>query len=649
MSVGPLLLLAVLALSGSLLAGARLSRLWLGLNLAGSGAALGAAILALAFPSGWEWRSGFLVGGERLHLRMDGLSALFVILLCVVSAASAVYARQYWSDEHHPDSAPRGRIWASAMFLSMLSLLLASNGLHFLIVWELFSVSSFFLITLDRERSEVRASGWLFLAASHAGTLCLFAFFATLAARTGSWDLGPMRDQPALAPLFWLALCGFSVKAGLFPVHIWLPSAHANAPSHVSALMSGVAIKMGVYGLMRFSGWMPLPAAAGWVVITLGAVTAFLGIAYAFAQDDLKRLLTYCSVENVGIVVVGLGGALLGATHANAPWGRILMAGALFHVLNHGLYKALLFLSAGSVLHATGTKEMSRLGGLWRAMPWTASLFAFGAVAIAGLPPLNGFVSEWLIYLGLLDAATDHIPSVWVTIPAAILLATAGALALATFVKAAAVTFLGAPRTEAALQAHESGPLMRGPMVALASLCLLIGLSPMILWPAVSRGVEAWNPGWICGEPPVPLATLGRVQLGLLAVFAAAAFGLWRRVSANGLRRAMTWDCGFSAPTSRMQYTSGSFSGIAAGWFSWVFRPELTQRRPHGPFPSAARRIQRTPETMLERVLEPVAGLVALVARAARQLQHGRLQFYIVYLFAGLTVLAMIALAGGAG
>ena len=216
-----------------------------------------------------------------------------------------------------------------------------------------------------------------------------------------------MREQAELAPLFWLALFGFGVKAGLFPLHIWLPSAHANAPSHVSAILSGVAIKMGIYGIVRFSGWLPTPPAAGWVVAALGVVSAVLGVAFALGQHDLKRLLAYHSVENIGIILMGVGFAMVAAAHGQAAWGVLALAGGLLHVWNHGLFKALLFLGAGSVLHATGTREMSRLGGLWRAMPWTASLFALGAAAISGLPPLNGFVSEWLVYLGMFDAVNQ--------------------------------------------------------------------------------------------------------------------------------------------------------------------------------------------------------------------------------------------------
>ena len=356
----------------------------------------------------WDWQPDFVIGGEQLHLRLDGISAFFLILLSVLGGAGTLYSSEYWSDKNHPASAPPGRAWWNGLLLNMGLVLLCANGLHFLIAWELFTVCAYFLITLERQRREARAAGWLYFAASHVATLCLFAFFALLAARTGSWELGPMREHPGLAPLFWLALVGFGMKAGFFPLHIWLPSAHANAPSHVSAIMSGVAIKMGIYGIVRFSGWLPVPDSAGWVVAALGVVSAVLGVAFAFGQHDFKRLLAYHSVENIGIILIGLGFAMIAVSHGNAAWGRLALAGALLHVWNHGLFKSLLFFGAGSVLHATGTREMSRLGGLWRAMPWTAGLFALGAMAIAGLPPLNGFVSEWLVYLGLFDAVSAH-------------------------------------------------------------------------------------------------------------------------------------------------------------------------------------------------------------------------------------------------
>ena len=649
MSPGALLLLAAVGQAAGVVCGPRWPRSWLGFTLVGVAAGLGAALLVLLGTTNWEWRSALTLGGEPLHVRLDGLSALFLALVAVVGGAGAVYARYYWSDRLYPDSAPRGRAWWSLLLLSLGSVLVAANGLHFLIAWELFTLGAYFLVTLDRTRSEVRAAGWLYLAASHVGTVCLFAFFATLAARTGSWDLGPMHGQAGLAPLFWLALAGFGVKAGLFPLHVWLPSAHANAPSHVSAILSGVAVKMGIYGLVRFSGWLPLPAEAGWVVLGLGAVGALLGIAFALAQNDLKRLLAYCTVENVGIILVGLGGAMIAARHDPEPtgWGPLLLAGALLHVWNHGAFKSLLFLGAGSVLHATGTREMSRLGGLWRAMPWTAGLFALGAMAVAGLPPLNGFISEWLVYLGLFEAVAGHGTSAWAALPAVIMLASAGALALAAFVKAGAVVFLGAARTEAAARAHECDAGMRGPMLGLAGVCVVIGLVPGLFWNVIARAVGSWNPDWAGVAAPVSLRSLGVAQLVVAVLAVLAAVGLWRRAHANGLRRALTWDCGYAAPGARMQYTGGSFGGIAAGWFSWILRPVRRLRRPRGPLPAAASRVERVPETVLEHVILPLGGVIMQTSTAVRRLQHGRLQFYVLYIVAGLAALGTLVLIGG--
>ena len=643
---GELLLLSLLCLGAGAALGPRLPGAWLALTLAGASSALGAAAMVLYGGAPWEWRSAFALGGEAVHMRLDAVSAMFLALLGVVGGAGAVYARGYWTDAEHPRSAPRGRLWWDAMLLSMSLVLLSSNGIHFLVAWELFAICSYFLVSLESERREARAAGWLFLAASHAGTLCLLAFFAALAVRSGTWDLGPVRGRGDLAPLFWLALAGFGVKAGLFPMHIWLPSAHASAPSHVSALMSGMAINMGVYGVVRFSGWMPAPALAGWAMVGAGACGAVLGIAFALGQNDLKRLLAYCSVENVGIIFIGLGGAVLGAAHGDAPWGRLLLAGALLHIWNHGLYKSLLFLAAGSVLHATGTREMSRLGGLWRAMPWTAALFALGAVAISGLPPLNGFVSEWLVYLGLFGAVAGRGALGWAAMPAAVALAGAGALALGSFIKAGAVVFLGAPRTEAAAPAHECGRLMLGPMLALGGACALLGLAPVAAWPALSRATGAWHAAWADPAPPAPLAALGLANVALALCLAGACAALWRKTALNGLRRAPTWGCGYAAPDARMQYTGGSFGRTASDWFSWVLRPERSMRRPRGPFPPDTVLTERVPETVLERVVSPAAAAVMRLARGARRLQHGRVQFYIVYLVGGITVLAAIVLLG---
>jgi hydrogenase-4 component B len=643
----------LLAAAGSGLAAAmamafKAPRTWMAATCLGAGAAFAAAALCLVSGGmAWEWQAGFVLGGQPVHLRLDSLSALFLALLSLVGGAGAVYGREYWNDQEHPRSACAGRLWWNALILCLGLVLMTLNGLHFLIAWELFTLAAYFLVTLDRQQREVRAAGWLYLAASHAATLALFAFFALLAARTGSWELGNLRHRPELAPLFWLALFGFGLKAGLFPLHIWLPSAHANAPSHVSAMLSGVTLKIGIYGLVRFTGWLPVPPEAGWVVAFLGVTSAVLGVAFALGQHDLKRLLAYHSVENIGIILIGLGFALVAMGQDNATWGRIALAGGLLHVWNHGLFKSLLFFSAGSVLHVTGTREMSQLGGLWRLMPWTASLFALGAVAISGLPPLNGFVSEWLVYLGLFDAAMAHGPSAWAAIPAAVLLGVTGALALACFAKVCGVVFLGASRSASAKHARECGPAMRGSMVLLGAACVAIGLAPFVFWPAVVRAVDAWNPVWTGAETPVALVPLGTVHIILALVALGAAIGLWRRVRSGGFARAVTWDCGYASPTTRMQYTAASFASIITEWFAWILRPVRHEHPPEAVLPDRASFSEHTPETVLEKVVEPAGGLVMRVSTVARRLQHGRIQFYLLYVLIGVATLAILILFRG--
>jgi hydrogenase-4 component B len=644
--IGLALTISGLGLLSSMAAAARGPKLWLAGVLVWAGAGLSAAVFALRTGAVWEFRSAWTVGGQPAHLRLDAVSALFLALLCLVTGAAAVYGRGYWTDRAHPRSAWLGRMWWSVLVLCLGWVLLTTNGLHFLIAWELFSVAAYFLVTLDRQRRDVRAAGWLYLASSHVAALCLFAFFTCLAARTGSWELSAMRDRSELAPLFWLALAGFGLKAGLFPLHIWLPSAHANAPSHVSAILSGVTIKMGIYGLVRFSGWLPVPSQAGWVVAALGVVSAVLGVAFALGQHDLKRLLAYHSVENIGIILIGFGFALMAMGEKNASWGRLAMAGGLLHVWNHGLFKSLLFFGAGSVLHATGTRNMSQLGGLWRAMPWTTSLFALGAVAISGLPPLNGFVSEWLVFLGLFDATIGRGPSAWAAIPAAILLGVTGALALACFVKVCGVVFLGAPRSAQAARAHESGPAMRGPMFVLGAACVAIGLAPVVFWALVLRAVDAWNPNWAGVETSVDLSSLGRWHVTLVVVALVSIGWLWRRIRRGGLAHAMTWDCGYSAPSPRMQYTTGSFAATITEWFAWILRPERREHRPEGLLPVSASLSQHTPETVLDHVVQPASEWVMRISTAVRRLQHGRVQFYLLYLLIGLAGLAALVIFG---
>ena len=647
MDVTALLALATAGILAGMMTSLTMPRSWVSLTCGGAACACIAAVMILTGAPVWEYRSDWIVGGEHILLRLDEIGAFFLLLLCVVGSAGAIYSREYWSDDEQPRSARTGRLWWNIMLLSMGLVLTSCNGLHFLLAWEIFAVSAYFLITLDREKADVRSAGWTYLAASHAGTLMLFAFFASLAGHTGSWELGPMRHLPELAPLYWLVLAGFGIKAGLFPLHIWLPSAHANAPSHVSAIMSGMAIKMGVFGLVRFASWMPLPAGAGWTVAALGCGSAVLGVAFALGQHDLKRLLAYHSVENIGIILIGLGFAMVARQRGCPEWGVLAMAGALLHVWNHGLFKALLFLGAGSVLHATGTREMSRLGGLWRAMPWTTGFFTLGAMAISGLPPLNGFVSEWLVFSGLFDAGTRLGGALPGAVPAAVLLGATGALALACFIKVCGVVFLGAARTKSAQNPRECGPAMRSAMALLASGCLAIGLAPALFWPTLLHVAGGWFGTGTPLDLPNRLAPLGTAHL-LIAVLAVTAAMLAVRQLRSRTARAVTWDCGYATPSARMQYTAVSFAGIITGWFSWILHPETHETRPEGFFPTRADRTQHTPETVLERVVRPCGNVILKLADLARGFQHGKTQAYILYLCAALVLLALAVFLTGA-
>jgi hydrogenase-4 component B len=427
---------------------------------------------------------------------------------------------------------------------------------------------------------------------------------------------------------------------------VWLPGAHANAPSHVSAVMSGVLIKVGIYGLLRLVSFFPHPPLWwGGLVVGLGAVSGIFGVAFAIGQHDLKRLLAYHSVENIGIICIGLGTALLGRSLGRGDLVALGLAGALLHTWNHGLFKALLFLSAGSVLHATHTRDIDRLGGLGRLMPSTALFFIVGAVAICGLPPLNGFVSELFVYLGLLRSVASAPGRLWLVgafgAPA---LALIGALAVACFVKVYGAVFLGEPRSDHATHASESGRAMLAPMAALAALCAFIGLGAPLCAPVLDAAVSAFAPEWRGLRPPLTtLAPLGWVSIAafaLVAVVLAAAALLRARIRAHARAPEVgTWDCGYARPSPTMQYTSSSFAQMLVGFFAWALRPNA--HRPHlaAVFPRPDGFHSHLPETVLDRVVLPSTHAVGRAFRVIHFIQRGGVQHYLLYILVTLLFL----------
>jgi hydrogenase-4 component B len=445
--------------------------------------------------------------------------------------------------------------------------------------------------------------------------------------------------------LFFLTLVGFGLKAGMMPLHFWLPTAHANAPSHVSAILSGVLLKMGIYGLLRMLSLLPGPPPAwGELILVLAAISALLGVVFAIGQHDLKRLLAYHSVENIGIILMGLGLAMLGRSLGRPEWVVLGLAGCLLHVWNHSLFKSLLFLGAGSVLHSAHTREIDRLGGLAKTMPWTALLFLVGAVAISGLPPLNGFVSELLIYLGLLGGLADHGLGASAVALAAPVLALVGALALACFVKVYGAVFLGHPRTPAAAHTHEVPMAMRGPALVLAAGCVFIGLAPMVVAPVLDRVIADWAPG-VAGMPIsslVPLGTLSVMAAALLGAVALLSIRLARRGVALAPRRGIgTWDCGYARPTARMQYSASSFAQMIVGMFGWVLRPHTHGPHVDGVFPVPTEMHSHVDEPVLDRLLVPCGRWFERWSRWFHRFQQGLTQQYVLYML--VTVVVMLA------
>jgi hydrogenase-4 component B len=526
----------------------------------------------------------------------------------------------------------------------MVLVVIARDGVLFLVGWELASLSAFFAISADDRAAEVREAGFLYLVCTRLSALCLIGAFALLYASTGSFRFADFAraelSEAHATAVFALALVGCALKAGVMPFHVWLPGAHAAAPSHVSAVLSGVVIKLGVYGLARVvSFFAEVPLGFGVAVFALGVASAVLGVAFALAQHDLKRLLAYHSIENVGIIWMGLGLALLGASTGHASWLVLGAAGGLFHVWNHALFKALLFLGAGSVVHATGTRELDHLGGLAKPMPRTAFLFLVGAVAISGLPPLNGFASEFLVYSGMLRSALAPGP-LWLLVALAVpALAWTGALALACFVKVVGSVFLGEPRSDEARRAHEAAPSMLAPMGALALACAVLGIAPALVAPALDAAIASVFPAEVA-----PLGALARASAVLVVLLAAGALVLRWRLRAAPRDTGPTWDCGYAAPAPRMQYTASSFAQIITSSFGWALRPIVHWPRVDALFARPARFHSEVPDAVLEHAVLPAVRRTERVFAALRWLQQGRTHVYVLYVL--LALLALLAPLG---
>ena len=588
------------------------------------------------------------VPGGRFFFAVDGLSALFVVQIFLLSVLGAVYGLEYWNQAAHERDGRKLRLFYGLVAAGIALLFCARNAMLFIVGLEVMALSAFLSLTAKDDDPTVREAGFLYMAATRLSTLCLFALFAVLFAATGAFDItGPMRaiSQGSADAIFLLGVVGFGIKAGVMPMHVWLPGAHANAPSHVSALMSGVLIKTGVYGFLRVLTWFPQPPLWwGQLVLGLGVASGVLGVAFAIGQHDYKRLLAYHSVENIGIIWMGIGVALIGNTLGHGSMVALGLGGALLHVWNHGLFKALLFLSAGSVLHATGTREIDHLGGLAKRMPLTSGAYLLGAVAICGFPPLNGFVSELFIYLGLFQSITIPTGKLWLVgalgVPA---LALIGALALACFVKVFGVMFLGEPRHALVDRVTESGRRMLGPMAVLGGLCVVVGIMPFLVSPILDVAIGHFSR---IPAPPLavlsPLSVVSIVGMALLVAMGAGFAAFLAKLRKQPPAVAGTWDCGYAAPGPTMQYSSSSFAGTIVGMFSWALRPKVSAPRSHDLFPKPQTYASEVDDVVLEAFLLPTAQKGGRLFHWFGWIQRGNQHAYLLYIF--LTLLTLLVL-----
>lgn len=609
-----------------------------------SGQAAQAMILPLGLPD------------LPFHVRLDALSAFFLLPLGVAGAGISTFSAGYFRAGE--GTAPGLMGLQYHVFLgSMAMVILADDAYLFMVAWETMALSSYFLVTSQHRIAEIRRAGFLYLLMAHVGALCILLSFGVM--QGGSWQFTFDAMRHASLTPFWattaflLALLGFGAKAGLVPLHVWLPEAHPAAPSPVSAMMSGLMLKTAVYGILRVSYDLLHERYWQWgvLVLALGLFSGLYGAIFAAVQTDMKRLLAYSSIENIGIIFAGIGLSILFEACNLHLFAALALCAALVHALNHSLFKSLLFLTTGSVLHATNHRSLGKLGGLIRRMPWVASLALIGTLAIAGLPPLNGFVSEWLLLQSFLF--TERIPhpfvNMFVPLGAAVLALTA-ALAAYVMVKFYGVVFLGQPREPSLTEAHDANWMERLGLAWLALGCIAIGVIPqlalrpassvtrMVLGESIRTTGSIW---WIAPVAPQQASYSGIILLfGIIGVIGVTL--LLVRVLAHGrIRRVAAWDCGYPHQTARMQDTAEGFGQPIRHMFSAFFRME---RELPAPTDNPPRYRMRIEDRIWRTIYLPIARAVQWLADLVGVLQGGSLSIYLLCSFLTLLVLLVFVL-----
>jgi len=590
------------------------------------------------------------------HLRLDSLSAFFLLLIGGVSAGVSTFAAGYFRQE---EGTPPGLLCLEyhVFLASMVMVVLADDAYVFMVMWETMAFSSFFLVLANHRLPEIRSAGYLYMLVAHVGALGILLCFGVLQANTGDYTFANMRAQH-LNPLwgsvaFCLAVFGFGAKAGLLPLHVWLPEAHPAAPSPVSALMSGVMLKIALYGILRVSFDL-LPTRLWWwgvLLMGLGLASALFGVVFSTVQVEMKRLLAYSSIENIGLMCAGIGLALLFSSYRMQTLSALALTAALYHMLSHAFFKGLLFCSTGAVLHATGERSLDKLGGLMRFMPWVAWPTLVGVLACAGLPPFGGFVAEWLLLQSFLF--TTGLPGSFLDmlVPVmAALIALIAALSGYTMVKYFGVVFLGQPRLAKLTQAHDAGRLERLGMLWLVAGCGVLGLFPnqvIALMDPVTRSLVGAglaqmvdNSSWLLVPVNVDRASYAPVifMLGVVLSFGIA-FVLVRRLYHGRLRRVPPWDCGHPWQTARMQDSAEGFGQPIRQIFDPFFR--ITKHLPSALDTQPS--YQVTVEDPLWHALYlPLARLVAWLSKLVGVLQQGRIAVYLMYSFVTLIVVLLV-------
>jgi hydrogenase-4 component B len=605
----------------------------------------------------------------QFTIRVDPLSAFFLLIVSLLGFALSTYSLGYAQGFFGRKNVGVLGAFFNALLLATTLTFVADNIWLFLIAWEIMALTAYCLVSFEHEQPETRDAGVLYFIMSHIDAGCVILGFLLLVQASGDYSFASLHNIGAhMSPgkrdaAFILFLLGFGIKAGIVPFHIWLPAAHPVAPSNVSALMSGVIIKTGIYGLTRicfdFLGTPPLWW--GVTVLTAGTISAVLGVLYALMEHDLKRLLAYHSIENIGIILMGLGAALIFLHTGHPLLATLGLIAGLYHTINHASFKGLLFLGAGAVLHATHTRNMEEMGGLIKRMPQTAFFFLVGAVAISALPPLNGFVSEWLTYQALLQGFGTT-QSLWrLVFPlSGAMLALTGALAAACFVKAFGITFLAQPRSEHAKHAHEVAPSMLFGMAVLTLACVVLGLFPTefirLLDPLTQQLTGQQLSGQLSLTNGLVLTSLGQKAgtvstLGMVLMFVCLLpipFGLWLVFARNSkTRRGPTWACGQPGLTPQMEYTATGFSKPIRMIFKALFQPHRDIQREYDFSPRFAMKLRfesHVEEVFVQRIYRPLRILILRVSRGIRALQAGSIHAYLLYIFVTLLLLLLFTL-----